>query len=384
MKVLFVCNNAYNKGNGLSVAVLNTIKRLRDHGIDARLMAVRNPDPNGPQPDFPLEHFIFPIFEPVIAANGFCYAKIDRKRLNKAIDWADVVHFEEAMPVEEVAISIARKKGKACVATFHLFPHNVTANLGLPKVNPVNPLLMKYWNARVFNKCSDIHCPTLTCKQYLMAKRTKSRFHVISNGIELSSERVVTEPYGDMSEIRLLCIGRLSNEKSQNTLIDAMRYSKYAKKIRLIFAGNGPKADKYRKMADKLYADGIVGHKPEFGFYSHEELAELARKSYLYIHCAWVEVEGLSCLEATSAGAVPVIGEGRHIGTPQFAICPESLYPFGDSKALAGRIDWWIEHPEERDRYSQAYADNARNFNVEDSIKSLISMYETALADSKR
>lgn len=384
MKVLFVCNNAYNKGNGLSVAALNTIKRLRDNGIDARLMAVRNPDPNGPQPDFPLEHFIFPIFEPVIAANGFCYAKIDKKRISNAIDWADVVHFEEAMPLEEVAVRIARKKGKACVGTFHLFPHNVTANLGLPKINFVNPLLMKYWNAKVFNHCSDIQCPTLICKQYLMAKGTKARFHVISNGIELPSERIVTEPYGDMSEIRLLCIGRLANEKSQDTLIDAMRYSKYAKKIRLIFAGNGPKADKYRKMADKLYADGIVGHKPEFGFYSHEELAELARKSYLYIHCAWVEVEGLSCLEATSAGAVPVIGEGRHIGTPQFAICPESLYPFGDSKALAGRIDWWIEHPEERDRYSQAYADNARNFNVEDSIKSLISMYETALADSKR
>ena len=384
MKVLFVCNNAYNPGNGLSVSALNTIKRLRDNGIDARLMAVRNPDPDGPQPDFPLEHFIFPIFEPIIAANGFCYAKIDRRRLNRAIDWADIVHFEEAMPLEEVAIKIARKKGKACVATFHLFPHNVTANLGLPKVNFLSPLLMKYWNSKVFDKCSDIQCPTLICKQYLMAKRTRARFHVISNGIDIPSERVVTKPYGDMSEIRLLCIGRLANEKSQNTLLDAVRYSKYAKKIRLIFAGNGPKAAKYRKMADKLYAEGIVGFKPEFGFYSHEELTELARKCYLYIHCAWVEVEGLSCLEATRAGAVPVIGEGRHIGTPQFAICPQSIYPAGDSKALATRIDWWIEHPKDRDLASQQYADAARRFNVDDSIKAIIAMYETAVADSKQ
>ena len=383
MKVLFVCNNAYNPGNGLSVAVLNTIARLKKRGVDARLMAVRNPDPDGPQPDFPLEHFIFPIFEPIIAANGFSYAKIDKKKISEAVEWADVVHLQEAMPLEDVAVRIAKRKGKACTATFHLFPHNITANLGLPKRNFLNPLAMKYFNAIVYDKCSDVQCPTLVVKQYLMAKSTKARLHVISNGVEIPDEPVVAKPYGDMSEIRLLCIGRLANEKSQETLLEAVRYSKYAKRIRLIFAGNGPKAAKYRKMADKLYSDGVVSVRPEFGFYTHDKLGELARDSYLYIHCAWVEVEGLSCLEATLAGAVPVIGEGRHIGTPQFALCPESIYPSRDSKALAERIDWWIEHPQERDRYSQAYADAARRFNVDDSISALIKMFETAVADCK-
>ena len=380
MKVLFICNNAYHPGNGLSVATLNTIKRLRDQGIDARLMAVRNEHSESPQPDFPLEHFIFPIFEPIIRANGFCYAKIDRKRIEQAIDWADIVHLQEAMPLEDVAVRIARKKGKPCVATFHLFPHNITANLGLPKRNFLNPLLMRYFNAIVFNKCTDVHCPTIICKQYLMAKRTQSRLHVISNGIEIPAEEVQVQPYGDLSEIRLLCIGRLANEKSQETLLEAVRYSKYAKKIRLIFAGNGPKARKYHKMADKLYRDGIVTHKPEFGFYTHEQLDALARECYLYSHCAWVEVEGLSCIEATRSGAVPVIGEGRHIGTSQFALCPESLYPSRDSKALAQRIDWWIEHPEERDRYSREYAAAARRFNVQDSTQALIDMYHQALS----
>ena len=380
MKVLLICNNAYNPGNGLSVAVLTNLRRLKERGVDARLMAVRNPDPDGPQPDFPLDHFIFPIFEPIIAANGFCYAKINRKKISEAIDWADVVHFEEAMPLEDVAIQIAKKKGKACVATFHLFPHNITANLGFPKKNFLNPLLMKYWNARVFNKCSDIHCPTIVCKQYLMAKRTQSRFHVISNGIEVPAEPVRILPYGDMSEIRLLCVGRFASEKSQNTLIEAVRYSKYASRIRLCFAGTGPREKQYRKQANELYRNGVLKFEPEFGFYTHEELHELASKCYLYVHCAWVEVEGLSCLEATLAGAVPVIGEGRHIGTTKFALCPESVYPAGDSRALAGRIDWWIEHPEERDRYSQAYADAARRFSVDDSMNGMLEMYRQALS----
>ena len=380
MKVLFICNNAYNKGNGLSVSALNTIKRLRERGVDARLMAVRNPDPEGPQPDFPLEHFVFPIFEPIIAANGFCFAKVDRRRLEEAIDWADVLHFEEALPLEYTAMSIARKKGKTCVGTFHLFPHNVTANLGFPKRNLLNNAIMKLWNSTVFNHCSDVQCPTEVCREYIQSKGTKACPHVISNGIALTEENVVAKPYGDMSEIRILCIGRLANEKSQNTLIDAIRYSRHADKIKLIFCGNGPKEKLYRSMADKLYTDGVVSIKPEFGFYTHEELEQLARDSYLYIHCAWVEVEGLSCLEATRVGAVPVIAEGDLIGTTTFALCEQSRYPVYDSKALAERIDWWIEHPEERDRYSQLYADGARRFDVNKSISALIAMYEKALA----
>ena len=142
MKVLFICNNAFNPGNGLSMSARTTIRNLRSRGVDARLMAVRNPDASGPQPDFPLEHFVFPVFEPIIRANGFCYAKIDRRRIEEAVRWADVVHFEEALPLEWVAVNIAKKLGKPCVATFHLYPQNITANLGLGKKSFINPILM--------------------------------------------------------------------------------------------------------------------------------------------------------------------------------------------------------------------------------------------------
>lgn len=107
MKILFVCNNAYNPGNGLSVSALNTIRQLRERGVDARLMAVRNADPDGPQPDFPLSHFKFPIFEPIIQANGFCYAKIESDIIEKAVAWADVVHFEEALFLEDAVRKVA-------------------------------------------------------------------------------------------------------------------------------------------------------------------------------------------------------------------------------------------------------------------------------------
>lgn len=377
---MFVCNNAFNPGNGLSVSARNTIKKLRENGIDARLMAVANPDPDGPQPDFPLKHFKFPLFEPVIRKNGFCYAKIDRKLITEAAEWADVVHFEEAFPLEEVAMGIAKKLGKACVGTFHLFPHNVTANLGFSKKSFLNGLLMKYWNSIVFDKCSDIQCPTEMVRDYLEKSGTKARLHVISNGIRVPDVPVAHIPPADSNLLDILCVGRLANEKSQETLLEAMRYSKYADRIRLTFAGNGPKEGKYKRIAQKQYDDGTLSILPNFGFYTPEELAEMARRAYLYVHCAWVEVEGLSCVEAVREGAVPVIAQGDLIGTTQFALVPESMYPERDSKALAERIDWWIEHREEHDRMSAVYAESMSRFNVDKSIKALIEMYETALA----
>jgi glycosyltransferase involved in cell wall biosynthesis len=379
MKVLFVCNNAYNRGNGLAVSVHNTMRKLREHGVDARLMAIANPDPAGPQPDFPLAHWKFPLFESIIYANGFAFARIDRERIREALEWADIVHIQEAMFLENAVVRMARKMGKTLTATFHLYPHNVSANLGLPKHNFVNWPLVHNWKRLVFNHCTDIQCPTAVVRDYLVKQGFKARLHVISNGIDIPAEPVKATQVPADGTVDILCIGRLAKEKSQNTLLDAMRYSRHADRIRLVFAGNGPKAKAYKKMAERLYKQGVLRIPASFGFYTHDELHELARKSYLYIHCAWVEVEGLSCLESLREGIVPVIAQGELIGTSVFALGPESLYPVYDSKTLAERIDWWIEHAELRNQMAQRYADYTREFDNDKTIEALIGMFRQAL-----
>lgn len=384
MKVLFVCNNAYNPGNGLSASALNTIKNLRDHGVDARLMAVRNSDPSGSQPDFPLEHFIFPIFEPIVRANGFAYAKIDRKMIEKAVSWADVVHFEEALFLENAVRKIAVKHGKACTATFHLYPHNILANLEMGNNKLLNKLILRSWKRNVFDYCSHIQCPTKSVSEYLSNNGFKAKLHVISNGMDIPEVPVSVTPVMPEPVADILCVGRLAREKAQDTLLDAMRYSRHAGSIRLFFAGKGPKSKLYARKAEKLLRDGVLKHPVTFGFYKRDELRQMAAESYLYVHCAWVEVEGLSCLEATREGLVPVIGKGELVGTTDFALTGESIYPVGDSRELARRIDWWIEHPKERNAIAQRYADAAREYDIKKSIDSLIDMFREAVEDARR
>ena len=53
-------------------------------------------------------------------------------------------------------------------------------------------------------------------------------------------------------------------------------------------------------------------------------------------------------MEAFACGLVPVIADSPRSATPQFALDERSLFPAGDTDVLAERIDWWLEHPEER------------------------------------
>jgi len=379
LKVLVLCNNAFIKGNGLCTAIQAMIGRLKGAGIDARLMAAVNADEGGPQPDFPLEHFKFPLFEPIIYANGFRYAKSDKKKMEAAIAWADIVHIQEAFPLEIKAIGIAKKLGKPVVGTFHLFPENVTANLGIAKYSFFSDLILYAWRDWVFNKCSHLQCPTEFVREHLLKHKFKSELHTITNGIEIDDKPMSENTPAGKLPIKILCIGRLSNEKNQETLLKAMKYSKHGKEIELHFAGKGPYFKKYRKIADRLVKDGTLSYEPKFGFYDKEELARLCSEAYLYIHCAWIEVEGLSCVEALREGIVPVIAKGALSATSQFALDDRSIYPVFDDKALAQKIDWWIDHKDEHDRMRAEYKKSASKYSQDKCTGELIDMYKKAL-----
>lgn len=378
MKVLIVANNAYYRGNGLCTAIQTLHRQLTAAGVESRIMCSYNPEPGGGQPYYPLPHFKFPFFEKIIYSSGFRYAGADRAMMKEAIEWADVVHLEDGFPINAIAANIARRLGKPCVSTYHLFAENILANLGMTNAGLISGTINLFWRKLVFDKCLYVHCPTEKVREILEHHHYKSELRVISNGIFLPpADQVLETP--QMSPYAILCIGRLSNEKSQGTLINAMRYSRHASEIQLIFAGKGPKAKKYKRMTDKLMQDGVVKYEPTFGFYDTENLAALSRKAFLYIHNANVEVEGLSCLEALSYGAVPVIAEGKFTATSHFALDDRSKFPVGNSKALAERIDWWIEHPEERIAMGKAYADAAREYDIDHCTAEIIKMYEDAI-----
>ena len=388
MKILFIINNLYATGNGLSASARRTIQYLKETGNEVKVLSGPNPDPDGPAPDFPLKHFSFPIFEPLIAAHGYSFANGEPKRIEEAVRWADVVHMEEPFVLQVKAVRICRRLGVPCTGTYHLHPEHIFSSLSMGGWKFLNRSLLRFWRNWVFNFCDRVQCPTQNVMDRLRRYHFKPELEVFSNGlIPDTCLRPATPPedYEDPARpLLVVYIGRLSVEKDQPTLLEAMKHSAYAKRIQLYFAGQGPKAKSYRRKAMKLYKDGVLGYEPVFKFCSRDELRTLASRADLCVHCATIEVEGLSIMEAMQQGAVPIIAEGRYSGTSQFALDRRSRFPEKNPEALAARIDWWLSHPAERWEMGKQYAASMEPYDIRKSVKHLLDMFQHAIDNKGR
>lgn len=388
MNILFVLNNFYSSGNGLAASARRTVQALRDAGVNVRVLSGPNPDPSGPQPEYLLENFYFPLFQPIIIAQGYHFASTDKKVLKEAVLWADVVHLEEPFVLQIHAIKMAGRLGKPVTGTYHLHPENVFSSLAMGWWKGINRLLLKVWRDWVFNHCAFLQCPTRNVYERLVRHHFKSELRVFSNGlIPDASIRPLNPPagYDDPGRpLKVICIGRLSVEKDQPTLIRAIRYSAFARRIQLYFAGQGPESRKYARMAGKLYDEGVVAYPPVFSFCTRDELRVLAAEADLCIHCATVEVEGLSIMEALQQATVPIIAEGRLTGASQFALDERSVFPEKNPRELAARIDWWLSHPRERWEQGKRYAESMARYDIAKSAAALIELFQAAINRQKK
>ena len=105
----------------------------------------------------------------------------------------------------------------------------------------------------------------------------------------------------------------------------------------------------------------------------------MAAEADLAIHCATIEVEGLSIMEAMQQGVVPVIASGRYSGTSQFALDNRSVFPEENPEALAHRIDYWLDHPEERWEMGKKYAAHMEQYDIRRSVEALLEMFQKAI-----
>lgn len=390
MKILFVVNNFFCQGNGLDESARRTVKALSDAGQDVRVLSGKNlEDPNGPHADYEMENFDFPLVQPMLSSFGYHFAKWKGPQIEAAVRWADVIHMEETFFLHHAAMNWAKKLGKPMVGTYHVHPENIIFNtLGFRGGFLTCQILYRYWCRVFYDNYKYLQCPTENVRERLIRHRVKANCFTLSNGvIPDKCIRPLTPPENYFDENRpldLIYIGRTAIEKDQPTLYKAIRLSKYAKRIRLHIAGRGPKLEPYTRMAEKLYEDGVVGYKPTVGFYNRDELRNLAAKADLAVHCAFVEVEGMSITEAMQQAVVPVIATARYSGTSAYALDDRSKFPTKNAKALAERIDYWFDHPQERWEMGFKYADSMNDYDINTVVaKRLIETYEAAIREMK-
>lgn len=360
LKILFVINDLYTRGNGLAASARRTISLLRERGHDVRVLSAppRHGDDCGVGvPDYPLPHLRIPLVAPLIASQGYAFARSDRRQVDRALDWADVVHLEEPFMLQAFVARRARARGVPALATYHIHPENLTASVYLDRCPLLNRVILEVWKRFIFNRCDLIQCPSQSVYDRVLRLRVRPSLLLVSNGVPLDGAvggdgRQV----GESCLIRILAVGRFSREKDQATILRALRHSAHARSIQLTLAGRGPTERSLRASARRLLRSNVIAHPVRFAFLSADELVREVSSSDLYVHAARIEVEGLSALEVLRYGVVPIIARGPLTATSQFALSEDSVYEAGDARALARAIDSWVE------RGSAARAREARRY----------------------
>jgi len=375
MKILFVSDQFFDANNGMTISARRFAATLEQHGHEVKPLCTGNAE----QTDFPLETYHVPVFDKIITEQGMRFAKTnDIETISKAVQWADIVHMYVPFALTNATIKQCIEQKKPFTMAFHVQPENVSSSIHLGKVKPVNDFiywLFKNWN---FKYATHIHCPSKMIANQLIEHGYKAKIHVISNGIDPDfiyrkiPKSKELEPY-----FCILTVGRYSVEKQQDVLIEAVAQSRYKDKIQLILAGQGPREEYLKTGGAKLPV------KPIMKFFSKQELLDVIAMCDLYVHASFAEIEAMSCMEAFAGGLVPVIADSPISATPQFALCPQSLFPVGDVQTLARRIDWWIENEEYKKKMEYEYANFAKNYSLDACTTQMEEMFKEAIADFK-
>ena len=401
LKLLFVINNLYTRGNGLSASARRTITLLRERGHDVRVLSSGTAEQaqacNFTTPEFTLPAMRFPLADAIISAQGYAFAKPKRRVIKQAVAWADVVHLEEPFGLQARTAHAAKRAAKPVLATYHIHPENITATIHLDGLWPLNALLLASWRRRIYALAQVVQCPSDSVHQRLQRWGLGDKLVTISNGVGLAPSKPAagtkteccapdgrqvetkqtpgeTQPEGEQI-YRLLVVGRFSREKDQATILKAMRHSRYAPQIQLVFAGRGPTEKSLRRAASRLVRDGVLKHAPSFNFFDAAGLDAQAEQADLYIHAAFIEVEGLSCLEVLRHGVVPVIAHSPLTATSQFALDAHSRFKARDPKALACAIDYWLSDNDRRQTEAQKYLNIGAHYDINDCVSRLELVY---------
>ena len=398
MKILFVMDNFYTTNNGTSISAQRYAGELRRRGHQVKALCWDSPKDTTTESmtdgDFHTAKFHMPVFQPLMDKHDFCFAYNDKQKVHEACDWADVVHIFVPFGISWEAIRYCNKIGKPVTGAFHIQPENMTSSVSMGKVNWFNELFYSTWNRDIYSHVRHIHVPSQFMGSMLAERNYKAKIHPISNGIQdafmeagerkhsnrqsrSNSDSGLTSNSPKDGLFKIMMIGRLSNEKRQDVIINAVKLSKYADRIQLVFAGKGPEYDKYVELGKDLK------HQPQFIYVKRDELINHLLDTDLYVHASDMESEAISCIEAFATGLVPVIANSHVSATPQFALDGRSLFIPGDPKDLARAIDYWLDHPGERRVMEEKYRQFGRQYSLAASVEKFEEMLNAEISENE-
>ncbi|MGM0436458.1 MAG: glycosyltransferase [Bacillota bacterium] len=372
LKITFVVDTYGLSTNGTTMTAMRSVKALREKGHSVKVLT--GSSSNGERLYSTGYRKWFPLYQ-ISRSQGMYLAKAKKNVIKAAIEDSDVVHLLLPFKLQKKAKKMANRMGIATTAAFHLQPENVTSTLRLERFNLLNNALYRIFR-RFYDQFTHVRCPSEMIAKELRKRHYTSNLHVISNGVSLRFKPEPTQKPASFEDKHvLLMIGRFSREKRQDLVIEAVKKSEHEAHIQIVFAGKGPNRKTIESMGKKLT------NQPIMAFYEQDELQKVINYSDLYVHASDIEIEAISCIEAFSCGLVPIISDSEKSATNQFALSEANLFEKNTPSDLAEKIDYLLNHPNEREALSKSYIEYAKRFTLEKSTERLERMFYQALND---
>lgn len=358
--------------NGTTISAMRSVDELRERG---HIVNVITGSPSSDENTHSTGYNKFPILYQLSKSQGMLIAKNNEKILNDVIKESDIVHFYLPFRIQKKGRIISERLQIPSSAAFHLQPENITSTLYLEKFKKINEYIYRYFKL-YFDKFDHIHCPSDMIANMLREHGYKSKLHVISNGVDSKFKpKNVSKPDVLKDKYIILMIGRLSREKRQDLIINAVKSLPFEKDVQIILAGKGP-------WKNTLIKESLgLTNPPIISFYPQDTLIDIINYSDLYVHASDFEIEAISCIEAFSCGLVPIISNSITSATNQFALTEHNLFDKADSKSLAEKIKYLYNNQELVERLSHDYIEYAKSFQLENSIDALEKMFYETIDD---
>lgn len=371
MKVVIACDVLGEKNNGTSMASYNLINYLKSKGHEVTVIC-SDSDKKGQEGFVIVDKLnLGPLLNPILAKNGVSLTKKvkNNKEFEKVIKNSDIVHCILPFSLGISACKTAKKYGKPVTAGFHCQAENVTSHFGVMNSSIINKTVYKVFHNKFYQYVDGIHYPTEFIRENYENVVGKTNGYVISNGVNSYVRPMPCEkPENLKDKFVILTTGRLSKEKMQGVLIKAISKSKHNKDIQLIMAGAGPFKERLIRKSKKLVNPPIIQ------YFTREEMIKLLNYADLYVHPAEIELEGIACLEACVCGLVPVVSDSKRAATKNFALTENNKFKCNDADDLAKRIDYWIEHPQERAACQEQYIKYSAVFDQDECMDKMEKM----------
>lgn len=370
MKIAIICDVPLKENNGTAIAALNLIHFLKKRGHSLTIVCPESDIPKM-EDEIRVPKINFFFLNGYVEKNGVTLARPEKRILKKVIENVDVVHLLVPFSLSRAAVKIARSLGVPITASFHCQAENVSNHIKMMNNQWFNEQVYKNFYRAVYRYCDCVHYPTQFIRNVFENSTGPTNGFVISNGVNplfLSWQKCAERPGEYRDRFIILCSGRYSQEKAQHILIEAAKLSKYAENLQLIFAGDGPYKEKLKKQASDLPVP------PLFRFFGREELADVISYADLYVHTAEIEIESVACLEAICGGLLPIIADSPRSATRYFALTQNNLFRYDSPQELSEKIDYWIEHEEEKRICLEKYLDFSQKFALDECMKQMEEM----------